>query len=37
MCDHYCIIWLSMLGDDKGSRAATKRKSVIVFWYLVGF
>ena len=37
MCDHYCIIWLSMLGDDEGSRAAAKGKSVLVFWYLVGF
>ena len=36
-CDHYCIIWLSMLGDDEGSRAAAKGKSVLVFWYLVGF
>ena len=37
MCDHYCIIWLSMLGDDKSSRATVERKSVLVFWYLVGF
>ena len=37
MCDHYCIIWLSMLCDDEGSRAAAKGKSVLVFWYLVGF
>ena len=37
MCDHYCIIWLSMLGDDKGSKAAVEGKSVLVFWYLVGF
>ena len=37
MCDHYCIIWLSMLGDDKGSRAAAEGKSLLVFWYLVGF
>ena len=35
--DHYCIIWLSMLGDDEGSRAAAKGKSVLVLWYLVGF
>ena len=32
MCDHYCIIWLSMLGDDEGSRAAAaEEKSVLVF------
>ena len=37
MCDHYCIIWFSMLGDDEGSRATAKGKSVLVFWYLVGF
>ena len=37
MCDHYCIIWLSMLGDDEGLRAAAKGISVLVFWYLVGF
>ena len=37
MCDHYYIIWLSMLGDDEGSRAAGKGISVLVFWYLVGF
>ena len=37
MCDHYCIIWLSMLGNDKVLRAAAERKSVLVFWYLVGF
>ena len=34
-CDHYCVIWLSMLGDDGGSRAAAEGKSVLVFWYLV--
>ena len=32
MCNHYCIIWLSMLGDDAGSRATTEGKSVLVFW-----
>ena len=37
MCDHYCIIWLSMVGDDKGSRATAEGKSLLVFWYLVGF
>ena len=37
MCDHYCIIWLSMLGDDEDSRANAKGKSVLLFWYLVGF
>ena len=37
MCDHYCIIWFSMLGNDEGSRATAKGKSVLVFWYLVGF
>ena len=37
MCDHYCIIWLSMLGDDKDARVTTEGKSVLVFWYLVGF
>ena len=37
MCDHYFIIWLSMLGDNKGSIAAVKGKCVLVFWYLVGF
>ena len=37
MCDHYCIICLSMLGDDNGSRAAAEGKSLLVFWYLVGF
>ena len=37
MCGHYCIIWLSMLRDDEGSRAAIEGKSVLVFWYLVGF
>ena len=35
--DHYCIIWLSILGDDEGSRATVEGKSVLVFWYLVGF
>ena len=35
MCDHYCIIWLSMLCDDEGSRAAAEGKSVLVFWYFV--
>ena len=34
-CDHYCIIWLSMLGDDKSSRV--EGKSVLLFWYLVNF
>ena len=37
MCDHYYIIWLSMLGNDEGSRAAAEEKNVLVFWYLVGF
>ena len=37
MCDHYCIIWLSMLGDDESSRAVVEGKSVLIFWYLVGF
>ena len=37
MCDHNCIIWLSMLGDDGGSRAVVEGKSVLVFWYLVSF
>ena len=36
MCDHYCIIWLSMLGDDEGSKVAVEGKSVLVFQYLVG-
>ena len=39
MCDHYCIIWLSMLGDDKGSKAAVEGKSVLLFlvlgWFLI--
>ena len=35
MRDHYYIIWLSMLGDDEGSRAAVEGKNVLVFWYLV--
>ena len=37
MYDHCCIIWLSMLGDDKGLRAAVEGKNLLVFWYLVGF
>ena len=37
MYDHYYIIWLSMLGDDEGSRVAIEGKSVLVFWYLVVF
>ena len=37
MCDHHCIIWLSMLGDDEGSKAAAEGKRVLVFRYLVGF
>ena len=37
MCDHYCIIWLSMLGDDEGLRVAIEGKSMLVFWYLVIF
>ena len=37
MCDHYYIIWLSMLGDDEDSRVAAEGISVLVFWYLVGF
>ena len=37
MCDHYCIIWLSMLGDDEGSKVVAEGKSVLVFRYLVGF
>ena len=37
MCDHYCIIWLSMLGDDEGLRATAEGMSALVFWYLVGF
>ena len=39
MCDHYCIIWLSMLGDDKGSKVAVEGKSVLLFlvlgWFLI--
>ena len=30
MCDHCCIIWLSMLGDDEGLRAIAKGISVLV-------
>ena len=30
MYDHCCIIWLSMLGDDEGSRVAVEGKSVVV-------
>ena len=37
MCDHYYIIWLSMLGDNEGSGAVAEGKSVLVFWYLFGF
>ena len=37
ICDHYCIIWLSMLGDDEGSRVVVEGKSVLGFCYLVGF
>lgn len=37
MCDHYYIIWLSMLGDNESSRAVAEGKSVLVFWYLFGF
>ena len=32
MCDHYCIIWLSMLGDDEGLKATTEGKGVLLFW-----
>ena len=31
MCDHYYIIWLSILGDDEGLRAVAEGKSVQYF------
>ena len=39
MYDHYCIIWLSILGDDEASRAATKGKKcaniLVLGWFLI--
>ena len=37
MCDHYCIIWLSMLGDNESLGATVEGNTMLVFWYLVGF
>ena len=31
MRDYYCIIWLSILGDDEGLRAVAEGKSVQYF------
>ena len=30
MCDHYCIIWLSMLGNNEGLRAIAEGISMLV-------